>query len=1255
MGWTKEQQAAIDKREANILVSAAAGSGKTAILTQRVINRVIGNEHEEPIDIDRFLIVTFTNAAAMEMKERIANKLIEKIQEIESLNNPFPEDERQIAYLEKQLSLLQTASISTIHSFCLKTIKSYFNVLDIDPNVQVANEADLTIMKLEILENLIEEKFEEGNQDFFEVAQLYGDIGGMQQLTQMILDINTFSKSTLFPYEWLRQHANKLCVPYKTLEETPWAKDIKDNVIEKITDLIKVYEYAIFLCDHPSGPEVYKQALESDLSYLIKAKDVQTLDDLCKIMKSVTFEKLKSVKKDSCDPDIKELITSYRKFGKDTINKIKDELDLISEEHTLLHIMQAGKVIKTIVEQVIDFDRRFYEAKKEQGLVDYNDLEHLCLQLLVKRETDEEGNETLVYTDIAQELGNFYKEIYIDEYQDSNNVQETILKAIAGLDKDIKTTRFMVGDMKQSIYRFRLANPLIFASKYDSWDKWQEGVFEENKGNICIELSRNFRSRENIINGVNDLFEQIMSKRVGDIEYNSFAKLKVGNPYDQGDISGKEIADNIQLYIAQADGGLAQSAEDEDQGEDVKNIELEAAMTADIIDKLLKGEENPTHIFDHELGDYRRVEPRDIVILLRSVKDKASIFEEALENKGIGVYAEVKNSFFDALEIKIMLSLLKIIDNPIQDIPLITVLRSPIVGVSYDELVRIRMTEEGTFYDALLAYVNTKEASLGVKNFFSQLIEYREQSCYLPLEELISKLMVETGYYHYVGMLPTGERKKANLRILRKYARDFEESTGGRLFNFIQYMEKLEETDTPLEEAKIIGENENLVRIMTIHKSKGLEFPIVILCDTNKKFNTMDAANSILLHHELGFGPDYIDTKANVRYRTLSKLAIKNKIIAENTSEEMRILYVALTRAKEKLFITGVIKDIEAKVREWSLFGNREGKSILPLGIKQKATYLDWIGMSLFAHEKIDTLRKIAHQELEYLYEGKANWKCKIISKEDLLFEMNKEPHRIGDMQNLLEKWDFDQIYGKEKEEIYRRLDFQYNYQKATILPTKLSVTQIKNASEEKAFIIYNDKNEMQSDTNEADYKKPYFISPIQEAKGAYKGTLIHSIFQQLDFIKYNSEDMIQKQLISLVHESKIQQEAADIVKINKLVSFANSHVVERMRKAKYVWKEKQFVYLIKASKVDQSYPEDEEILIQGIVDSFFIEDDGIVIIDYKTDYISEAAQEQSIEKVKLRYQRQLEIYAEALSGITKMPIKQKYIYLYSIDKWIEV
>ena len=1184
----------------------------------------------------------------MEMKERIANKLLDKIQALENLPDLFPEDKRQIAYLEKQLSLLQTASISTIHAFCLKTIKSYFNVLDIDPNVQVAKEADLTIMKLEILENLLEEKFEEEDADFFEVAQIYGSISGMQQLTQMILDINTFSKSTLFPYEWLREHADKLCERYNTLEDTPWGKAIKDEAMEKITDLITLYEYAIFMCDHPSGPELYKQALESDLSYLIKMQEQETLDDLCKIIKKVDFEKLKPIKKDSCDLDLKELIASYRKFGKESINKIKDELDLISEEHTLLDIMQAGKVIKTIIELVIEFDTRFQEAKKEQGLVDYNDLEHLCLKLLVKKEVDEEGNEKLSYTDIAIELGNYYKEIYIDEYQDSNSVQETILQAIAGLDNDRRATRFMVGDMKQSIYRFRLANPLIFSNKYESWDKWQEHVIEEDKKNICIELSRNFRSRENIIDGVNDLFYQIMSKRVGDIEYNSFAELKVGNPYNQGNIEGKQIADSIQLYVLQTDAGSSQEEEEENSAEDLKNIELEAVMTADIIDKLLKGEENPTHIFDSEIGDYRRLEPRDIVILLRSIKDKANIFEEALENKGIGVYAEVKNSFFEALEIKTMLSLLKIIDNPIQDIPLITVLRSPIVGISYDELVHIRMASEESFYDALAKYVSTTEASQSVKNFFDQLAQYREQSSYLSTEEIIAKLMVETGYYHYVGILPTGERKKANLRMLRKYARDFEESTGGRLFNFIQYMDKLEESNTPLDEAKLIGENENLVRIMTIHKSKGLEFPIVILCDTSKKFNTQDATNSILLHHELGFGPDYVDTKTNVRYKTLPKLAIKNKIISENISEEMRILYVAITRAKEKLFVTGVVKNIEAKAREWSLFGSRDGKSILPLGIKQKATYLDWIGMSLFAHEKIDAIRKITHSKPEYLFEGKAKWRFKVVNKDEILLEMNKETHTMDSALSLLEKWDMNQIYGQEKEEIYRRLNFQYGYQKATTLPTKLSVTQIKNASTDKTLFIYNEEKE-------TDYKKPYFTEPIQETKGAYKGTLIHSIFQQLDFIKYNSEEKIKQQLMNLVKENKISEEAVKVVQFNRLVSFANSNIVKRMQKAKYVWKEKQFVYLIKASKLDESYPEDEEILIQGIVDTFFIEEDGLVIIDYKTDYINETMLDESIEMMKTKYQKQLQIYAEALSGITKMPVKQKYIYLYSIDEWIEV
>ena len=1255
MGWTKEQQAAIDRRKANILVSAAAGSGKTAILTQRVINRVVGSAYEEPTDIDRFLIVTYTNAAAMEMKERIAGKLLEKIQELESIENPYPEDKRQIAYLEKQLSLLQTASISTIHSFCLKTIKSYFHVLDIDPNIQVASEAELKIMQLEILENLIEEKFIEGDQDFLEVAQLYGNIDGMDNLTRMILDLNTFSKSTVFPYEWLRQHANKLCASYNSLEETPWAQAIKDDIMGKIEDLITVYEYGIFLCDHPNAPEVYKNTLESDLKYLLEAKETCTLDDLCRVIKNITFERMKSVKKEDCDPEIQKLIKSYRELGKKVITNIKKELELISEEHTLLHIAQSGQVIKTIVELVIEFDQRFQEAKREQGIADYSDLEHLCLQLLIRKETDAEGHEKLVYTDIAQELRNYYKEIYIDEYQDINNVQETILQAIAGTDKEMEPTRFMVGDMKQSIYRFRLANPLIFSEKYESWKKWGENEPQNDEKNICIELSQNFRSRENIINGVNDVFEQIMSKRVGDIEYTFSAQLKTGNLYDQGNIEGRQIADSIQVCLVQTGIESMQSEEEEESAEtlELSNIEAEAAMVADIIDKLLKGEGNPSHVFDRELGDYRRVEARDIVILLRSVQEKANIFEQALENKGIGVYTEVKNPFFEALEIKTMFSLLKIIDNPIQDIPLITVLRSPIVGISYDELVRIRMTRDGSFYEALSEYVKVEDASYAVKNFFDQLMKYREMSSYLSLEEMISKLMVETGYYHYVGMLPTGERKKANLRMLRKYAREFEENTGGRLFNFIQYMDKLEESEVTLEEATLMGENENLIRIMTIHKSKGLEFPIVILCNTDKKFNTADIKKDILVHHDLGLASDYTDTEANMRYKTLPQLAIKNKILSENVSEEMRVLYVAMTRAKEKLIITGMVKNIENTVKGWSIFGNRDGKSVLPLGIKQKATYLDWIGMSLFAHSQIDTIRQIAGQTPEYLFEGKGKWDFTVINKEDVLMEMSQETHTIEGYLSILEKWDDQQTYGPVKEEIYRRLNFKYVYQKSTTLPTKLSVTQIKNAGEDKVFFMEHEPKDQ--DKNEADYKRPFFAAPEQEKTGAYKGTLIHSIFQHLDFIKYSSEEMIQEQLITLVKESKIMEEAVNLVDMERLISFSNSDVVIRMRKAKYAFKEKQFMYLMKASEIDLNYPENEEILIQGIIDAFFIEEDGIVIIDYKTDYINEHHMQESIQKIKGKYQRQLELYAKALSAITKMLVKEKYIYLYSIDQWISL
>lgn len=1263
MPWTPMQQAAIDKRHANILVSAAAGSGKTAVLTERVFNRIVGNEMEEGIDIDRFLIVTFTSAAAHEMKERIADKISKAIEALQ-VEEATEKTIEKTAYLERQLTLLAKASISTIHSFCLKCIKNYFTYLEIDPNIKVGNESELQVMKLDILEEMLEEAFDaEDNSDFMELAETYGSIRGLEPLMELILDLHTFSKSTIFPNEWLEEKSK--------LEGDVWKQELLEDIFENLKDLTKVYEEALKVTCQTAGPALYEPTLRGDLEQIQTVLELprENMKDIVEHIYGINFGRLPS-KKQECEETLKERVKAYRELAKDVVKGAQGVAKLLSDPYLEDKTKQASGLMQTLVKWVKEFDIRFSEAKKDKGLVDYNDLEHMCLKLFVRQEVDETGHKVMAYTEVAKELADFYEEIYIDEYQDSNAVQETILGSIA-LAKEDGPTRFMVGDMKQSIYRFRLANPLIFAEKYHSFNKYEvEGAHKD----VCIDLSQNFRSRNNILEATNDLFSQIMSERVGELEYDEDAKLKVGNLYDSGDAQDytSEVAGAVELYLVETGNATKEVGTESEElaGEaniqELKNIELEALMVAKKIGTLLRGEGNPQVVYDKELDKYRKVEPKDIVILLRSVQDKANLFEEALLREGIDAYADVSSNFFDAMEVQIMLSLLQIIDNPKQDIPLLTVLRSPIVGLDFDEILAIRKFEEEVdFYTAMCHYSETGAGSKTLNDFILLLKHYREVAVLMPLEELMARLLIETGYYQYVGMLPAGAKKKANLKLLKKYAEDFEANSGVGLFAFLQYIDRLRTSGAKVGEAKLVGGSENLVSIMTIHKSKGLEFPIVFVCNANKQFNNQDLMKNVLMHHELGLGPKYTDLETNILYETLPFEAIKRRITSENISEEMRVLYVALTRAKEKLFITGTVKDLDKEVQKWSQFAIRETTGILPLGLKKSPSYLNWIGMSLFAHSKFDDLRDRMGMGQFYLFKGEGDWALNVIPAIQLIEEQQTLEEKVEAREFILDHWNVDEAYSEHKALIYNRLGYTYPYMKATTMPVKVTVSDLKKQAmlevyEESKHTLGGEDEQTEEIITESELSYsfddkviPRFMRQEENMQATVRGTLIHSVLEQIDFIQCKSADLIMAELDRLVETGKLHEEAARIVDVCKLERMATSTMIERMEKSKHVWKEKAFVYLLPANEVDETYDLEEEILLQGVVDTCFIEEEGLVIIDYKTDYVDGRKLKASIEKIKRRYQVQLDLYARALSEITGLPVKEKCLYLYHIDEWI--
>lgn len=1237
--WTPEQQSAIDVRDRNILVSAAAGSGKTAVLVQRIIERI--SDPHKPVDIDRLLIVTFTNAAALEMKERIGDGIAKKL-----------EEDPGNLHLQKQLNLLQRASISTIHSFCLKVIRNYFHQIDLDPAFRIGNEAELNLIKGEVLEEVLEELFDSGREDFLELVESYTTPKSTKQLEEMILQVHTFSQSTIWPDRWLNKEVEDLAKAYGSIEQTKWAPIVRESIMTQLDGAITIAENAISLCRVSNGPGNYEPALQDDLDQLTNLRELGQSQDLLSLIQSICAIKYQRLcgKKYECDPDLKQEVKDLRDKGiKKIMGDIKKDFELPPEGQVLEDIHHTSRVMKMLVEVVRLFSQRFQEAKAIKSIVDYSDQEHYCLDILLDPASTDDH---IIPSIVAKELQDFYQEIYIDEYQDSNNVQETMLKVISRDDSN----RFMVGDIKQSVYRFRLANPSLFIEKQEAYKKEQEDE------NIRIDLVKNFRSRGNVLDGINFIFDQIMSKKVGEVDYDENAALYTGATYPEPIDEAIEVGGPIELHMIEEG--------EEEEGQDLNRREAETILVADMIKKILDGEKSPTHVYDRKADQYRPIQPRDIVILLRATKDVAQTYVDALLDLGIGAFADVATGYFETIEIQTILALLGIIDNPIQDIPLLAVLRSPIVGLSLDELGIIRKAEKyGSYYEALQSYIGqtqvledkTDPLLQKLKVFMAQLNKYRTWAIDYPMDELISKLFIDTGYYQYVGMLATGLQKQANLRILKKHAAEFEASSFTGLFNFMNYIERVKKTSGDFAEAKTVGENENLVRIMSIHKSKGLEFPVVFLCRADKGFNTQDLKNPVLLHQDLGLGAKYIDVAERIIYNTFPRTAIAQQMKIENISEEMRVLYVALTRAKEKLIITGSVKKAEDTVKSWSknLRQDRQEKAIGTYASMNVKGYLDWIGMAFMSHPDAIQVRQMTRGKEEgyQIQDEPSKWTFNVWTKAAIgeLSGPKEDQEDLAIRKDQLFNWDTDKAYSDYKAQIEARLSWEYKFKEATKLPVKMSVSEIKQrwAAHDEASEVLSYGHHGQPPAS-----RPSFMEEKQQISPTDKGTMIHNVLQHLDLGNCQDVQSVSDQIEQMIAKGKVASTVSQVIHLGRLVDFAKSPIVARMKRSEQIYKEQQFVFLVNAKELVASFKDaayEEEIMVQGVIDCFFEEDDGYVLIDYKTDYVPGGSNRQAaIKQIKDNYQKQIDIYTKAIEDITNKKVKETYLYLYSANEWVK-
>lgn len=1272
MKFTPEQQRVIELHNSNILVSAAAGSGKTAVLVERIIRMICDGEH--PADIDRLLIVTFTNAAAAEMRERIAAGIIARLE-------ADPGNE----HIQKQSALLHNAQITTIDSFSLFLIRNHFNEIGLDPDFRVADEGEIKLLQQEVLAQLLEDAYAgqfvpETPEQFHACVEYFCPGGRESVLEQHILNLSRYAGSFPWPAEWLEERKNDYAAgDMEALVHSDYGQYLTERVNRTVEGCLEKLREVKRLCELPDGPYMYGELTEAEIEQLERLTSCKDLEEQAAKIPAVTFARLPSKKDDSVDPAKRELAKAIRNSVKDTLSDLSESYFKTPLELAVEQGKACREPLRILLDLVLEFDRRLLAAKQERHLIDFSDMEHYALQILLKREKVEESDGTgtdrtetkyrIVPSDVAMEYRQYFQEILIDEYQDSNLVQEYLLSAISG-EEEGRYNRFMVGDVKQSIYKFRLARPELFLEKYDTY---------QETGDLCrIDLAKNFRSRIQVVDAVNDVFSRIMSREIGGIAYDDKAALYPGAVYpaQEDPAYGSEL-----LLIRKPEKGEREESgigEQHAEGAgvlvDYDNVrQLEALAIAARI-KQLKGS---LQVMEKSTGELRPVRYSDMVILLRTTSGWDEEFKKILEQQGIPVYITSKTGYFGALEVQELLQFLRVLDNPRQDIPLFGVMQSVFGGFTQEEIAQIRSGGEGhsrkrmTLYEALKEVAQSgrtveegeeisadesagEEAELSQKadTFLQRIGHYRDLTPFTSIRDLLQRILDDYDYLNYVTALPTGSKRRANVEMLLTKASAFEKTSYFGLFHFIRYMEQLEKYDVDYGEADTLDENADVVRIMSIHKSKGLEFPVVFVSGLSKRFNMQDANQSLIVDMDLGVAVDYVDSVRRIKNKTLRRAILSAKMKEDNLAEELRVLYVALTRAREKLILTSVLEKAEEK---WEL-SQMTGQ--------EKLTYLDFCEAGSY----MDFLLPILPQT------GIA---VKTLRTEDLAAEELGEQLRMGDRREQLRLIACGEtpLTGDPEENerklmhLRERFAYQYPHPGLQKLYTKTTVSELKIAAmaekDEAAFHTFEEK--------EVVPYIPGFRREQEKVSGAVRGNAFHRTMELLDFtylftesglftgcpnnyeeyrrgldknrLQNRLEEFLQRETISL----RLTEEYAKAVSLPKILNFLEQELAYRMWRAQeqgLLYREQPFVLGIDAKRLDPDLPEGEKVLIQGIIDVFFIEDGEIVLLDYKTDVID------SLEALWNRYNVQIQYYEEALTKLMQMPVKERILYSFYLEKY---
>ena len=1214
--WTEDQLKAIEKRDSNILVSASAGSGKTAVLVERIIEKIL-NDY---LDVDKILVVTFTNAAAQELKEKILNAIYKALEN--------EKDPKKINHLKNQLIYINRASITTIDAFCFKLVRENFNILNIDPNIRICEESQSVLIKTRVLEDLLEEEYESYVDEknvfgLYNILELFS--GKDEELLDNILRIYNYIQSFPYPFKWLKEQIEKYNIAENIdLYDTDFGRDIYEDIVSEIELCIEKYDDYL---NKISGIEEFNKCytiLDNDIQILKSAIAIsnKSWDKLYENISNINFPKFVIGK--VSDEELKNEISEFRKKEvKSVIDKIKKKIYAKSNE-ILEDNKIAYKYIKYLYEFLVRYDNNYREEKKNLGVAEFNDIMHYALELLV----DEEDN----ITDIALGLKDRYKEIYTDEYQDTSYVQERILDAIS---KD--NNRFMVGDIKQSIYGFRQARPDIFNDKYISYSS----KADEESSNCKIILSKNFRSREEVIDSINYIFEKIMSMKNGQCDYTQNERLICGNTgYISSDDTSYKTQINI-INLKDKEVGLFEENDDDEVqiDEDLSNIQIEAKCIAYKIKEIIRKDK----VMDKD-GMLRSVKYKDIVVLLRGIKNKAEIIEEELKRNNIPVFCDTSSSIFEGDEVKLVLSFLKIIDNPYQDIYMISIMFSIIGNFTLDEITKIRLYDSTSYvYDTLNSILNDEEYVKQegkivekIKRFLSIIKEYTIYSKKYSISELLIRLYKDTNIYYQFALEDDAESKKANLNYLIELASTFYSNIGNTLNAYIKYIDNLKDKqDTSTTSAKIIGENEDVVRLMTIHKSKGLEFPIVILADTSKGYNFSDSRKQrVVFHHKYGIGIDVVNQDLGVTYPSLIKQAIRSVIEKETKSEELRLLYVALTRAKEKLYIFATTKDYD---KEYSMqtIKLKNGKFNETLIASNTSYYKNLLPVIKYYNEFEADKKEFDIQRIEI----KSNTTDEELRNLFNIKEAEEESKSINDI--LITAFNKEKVDKELLKSIKENLESEYRYYEDAHTPSRVSVSELKQSKidEEDVHItsLFQDENR---DNDE--YKIPSCLLEKEEKyTPVRKGLLIHFILQNLEFKSLNTKSDIKNYIDKLKFENVISEQDSKYISITKIYNFLNSKIGKELKDAKKIFREYEFI--LKNEKISNS-------LIQGIIDLFYItEDNKAILVDFKTDKLDN--EQDFID----RYKIQLNIYKDAINTLTDYNIYKTYIYSFNLNKEIEL